>query len=808
MDNLLGDVRYAARMLLRSPMAAVVSVIALALGIGVNVSCFTSVNAMVLHPLRYPGLEGIMTLWETVPKARADRDLVTPANFVDWKARSQAFERMAAFRRWDVTLTGTGDPERVQGCLASADLFPLLGLQPLLGRTFTSEETEPGRDDVVVVSQGFWRTRLGSAGDAVGKTIALGGRAYRVVGVMPSDFDFPLATDLWTPLAMTGEEKNQRATRDLAVLARVKPGVTVAQARAEMDGIAQRLAREYPKTNEERGVVVVSLRQLTNNVTDRFVLTLLGGASFVLLLACANVGNLQLSRAAARQKMIAVQAALGASRLRIARQLACESLLLSVAGGGLGLWLAAWDLELSRTTAIPPEVLQWVAGVQYMRVDGTVLWFTLAASLATGLLCSLPSAYHLLRHGASGSLVEVLKESGRGSTAGSSRSRLRSALVVFEVAMALILLVGAGLMVSTFRRMLTLSPGYDTKNLLTMQVALPALNYRDDAHVTAFYDNVLRNLAGIPEVKAAGGAAYLPAAEGLFVEGRPEPRPGEPIPSMQAVSDHYLQALGLPLLRGRLISAQDGVDSRRVVILSESVARHYWPGDAGADVVGRRIRLAGGQSPWLTVVGVVGDVRDWFTHNPVPKAYVPCVQAPRLSMELILRTSGDPLRVAGAARARIRNVDPRQPVYDVKSMEQLIAAQTSGVRVSAQFMSVYAAIALLLAVTGIYAVVAYSVVQRTHEIGIRMALGAGRVEVLKLTLGFSLRMAGLGLAIGVPAAFLLMRLVSRVLYDVVVVDSLTLAVFTVLLAATSLAAGYIPARHATQIDPLVALRED
>ena len=808
MNNLLRDVRYALRVLLKSRGAAAVSVLALALGIGANVSCFTTVNALVLHPLPYSGLDRIMTLWETTSTARGELDSVSAANFLDWKARSHAFERMAAYRGWDATLTGAGDPERVQACLASAELFELLGLRPLMGRTFAADETEPGRDAVVVVSQGFWRSRMSSAPDAVGRTLRLGGRPYRVVGIMPSEFDFPLATDLWVPLALTGEEKNQRGARDLMVLGRLKPATTVAQARAEMDGIAQRLSVEYPKTNQDRLVSTIPLRERINNVTDRFCLTLLGAAGFVLLLACANVGNLQLSRAVAHRKMIAVQTALGASRFRIARQLAMEGLILSLTGGTLGLFLASWNMDFDRTVMIPRIILRYVAGIQYMRVDHTVVWFTVAASLAAGLLCGLPAIYHVLRPGAAESPIEVLKEGGRGCGMGSSRSNLRNVLVASEVTIALVLLVGAALMVSTFRRMLTISPGHETRNLLKMEVALPAQEYRDDARTTAFYDRALRELAAIRGVQDAGATGSMPAAEGVFMEGRPLARPGEPVPAVQAVSARYLQALGLPLAHGRFLSAQDGPDAPRVVVVSESVARYYWPGQRGGDAIGRRIRLAGGAAPWLTVVGVVGDVRDWFTYNPLPRAYVPSAQAPRRAVQIVMRTSVDPTRVIPGVRAAMHAVDANQPVYDLMSMEQAIAEQTSGVHMAADTMTIYAGIALLLAVTGIYAVVAYSVVQRTHEIGIRMALGAGRAEILKMTVGFALRIAALGLAVGLPLAFLLMQFVSRVLYGVVVVDTLILGIFTLVLAGAAVVAGYISARQASRVDPLTALRAD
>lgn len=804
MNNLLRDFRYGLRVLLKSPGATAVAVLALALGIGANASGFIWVSALVLHPLPYPDQGRIMTLWETIPKVRAERDAVAPANFLDWKEQSRSFEQLAAYRPWDASLTGIGDPERIQACRVSPEFFALLGLKPLSGRTFAREEAEPARDGVIVVSQDFWRNRLGSASDALGKTVSLDDRVYTVVGVMPSDFDYPLATEIWAPLSLSGEEKNQRAIHSLAVLGRLKPQTSVAQARAEMAAIARRIERQYPQTNEARSAAVLPLRELTNEVTDRFVLTLLGAAGFVLLLACANIANLQLARATARQKEMAIRAALGAGRFSMVRQLLAENILMALLGGGLGLFLASWNLEFSKSS-IPPLVYRWVAGMKATRIDAGVALFTLAASLAAGVLVALPAIFQLLRPRAIADLNQSLKEGGRGSTSAPAGNRLRSALVVVEVSLALVLLVGAGLMVGTFRRLLTLNPGFNPKNLLTMEIALPALRYPESSQITAFYDRVLQGLETIPEVKAAAASGNLGTAAGLSVEGRPEPRPGEPQPQIQAVSEHYFQAMQLPISRGNPISRRDGAESPRVVVLSESVAHHYWP---DSNPIGQRIKLGDSRSPWLTVIGVSGDVKNWFNAEPLPAAYVPFFQAPQASMRVVMRTAADPMRVANAARAQVRAVDKGQPVYDVKSMEQSIADQTSGVGAAATSMTIYAAIALLLAATGIYAVISYTVARRTHEIGVRIALGAGQGDVLKMVVWQASRMAGLGLAIGIPMAFLLNRVMSSVLYNVVALDPMTFAVFTALLGASALLASYLPARRAARVDAMVALRHE
>jgi putative ABC transport system permease protein len=802
--SLVRDFRFAGRMVSKSPGVTAVAVLALAVGIGVNASCFVWLDALVLHPLPFPNIARIMTLWETIPKLRAERDAVAPANFLDWKEQSRSFEEIAAYQPWDVNLTGVSDSERIQACLASPRFFALLGMKPVLGRTFLNDEAEPARDGAVVLSHGFWERRFASAPDAVGKQLSLGGRSYTVVGVMPADFDFPLATELWAPLALAGEEKSQRAVHGLLVLGRLKSGTPVAQARAEMETIARRLEQQYPQTNEARGVKIVPVRELTNNVTDGFVMTLVGAAAFVLLLACANVANMQLARATARQQEMAVRAALGASRFHIARQLIVESTVIASLGGGLGLWLAMWNVDFQKSN-VPAQVLKWVAGMRNLHMDSSAVIFTLASSLVAGVLCSLPAIGQILFGKTTAGLAETLKEGGRTSSGGPTRGRLRSALVVAEVALALVLLVGAGLMVKTFQGMLALNTGFNPKNLLTMRVALPASQYGGSTQIAAFYDRALRELEGIPEVKAAGASGYVGTAEGLYIQGRPEPRPGEPRPTIRAVSEHYFQALGIPVFEGRSISRQDGAESLHVAVVSESVARHYWP---ASNAVGGRIKLGSSQSPWLTVVGVCGDTKDWFTGAPQPAAYVSYLQTSQLSMLLLMRTIGDPMQIASAARAGIHAVDRNQPVYDLKSMEESISEQTSGVRSATITMSTYAAIALLLAVVGIYAVIAYSVAQRTHEIGLRLALGAGPGNIVRMVVGQAIRLAAIGLAIGIPVAFILTRLMASALYGVVSVDALTFVAFTLALAAAALFAGYIPARRATRVDPVIALHHE
>ncbi|MGD0618254.1 MAG: ABC transporter permease [Bryobacteraceae bacterium] len=804
MNNLFRDFQLALRLMRKSPGTTAVIVLALALGIGVNTSSFITVSALVLHPLPFPRIGRVMSVWETVPRSQSTRDAVAPANFFDWKQQSRSFEHLAAFQPWDANLTGLGTPERVQAFQVSPEYFAVLGMKPLLGRTFRSDEAEPGHAFTVVVSHGFWQRHLASAPDVLGRRIALNGQNYTIAGVMPENFNFPLETDIWAPLAMTPAQKDDRATHNLAVLGRLKPEAPVAQARAELQTLSRRLQEQHPDTNEGRAALIEPILDRINNVTGRFTLMLFGTAGFVLLLACANVANLQLARIMSRQKEMAVRTAMGASRLRIVRQLVVENVAIALMGGALGLVLAAWNLSYMNAH-IPAQVHKWVAGFDQMRIDTPVILFTLTASVMAGILCALPSFLQITRRRTVVDVNEALKESSRSSSAGPRRSRMRNTLATAEVALALVLLVGAGLMVRTFQRLLTVNCGYNPNNLLTLQIALPDSTYRSSVQIAGFYDRLFHNLQSTPDVQAAGVAASIGGADAVYIQGRADPRPDEVRPDVRSVAGQYFAALGLPIVAGRPITDQDGRDTQPVVVISEAVARHYWP---NGDALRQHIRLQKDASRWLTVVGVCGDVKDWFFGKPQPAAYLSFPQNPAPAVEVFVRTGGDPNTIVGAVRVAVRDVDSNQPVFDVKSMQQFINEQTSGVRASAVNMSTYAVIALLLAVTGIYASISYSVVQRTHEIGVRMALGAARSDVLKMTLMQGVGIAAVGLGIGVPVAFTLMRVMSSVLYNVVVVEPLIFAMLTAILAASAVLAGYIPARRAASIDPLTALRDE
>ncbi len=804
MHTIVRDLQHGFRALMKHPLGTLLMILALALGIGLNASSFAMVSAIVLHPLPYPQLNRIMMVQESVPRLRAERDATSPANFRDWREQSRSFERLAAFRSIDGSLTGGTEAEPVDVTAVSKDFFPLLGIAPAMGRVFRPDEMDAGHAAVAVVSHGFWERRMGSPSNPAGRTVSLDGHSYTVIGVMPADFDFPLENEIWIPLALSTAETGQRTERTLAALGLLKPHVTVSSARDDLHGIALRLARQYPDANEGRDIVVTPLRELVNRVTDRFTLVLMATAGFVLLLACVNIANLQLAQAVQRQKEIAIRTALGAGRFRILRQLFTETLLLALPGGAAGLCLAAWHVSLI-PLLIPAQVYHWVAGLHSMRIDGAVLAFTFAVAVAAGLLCRLPAALHLISRQVTVDTNEALKEGGRASSGGAAGNRLRNVFAIAEVSLALILLIGAGLMVRTFNRMLAVNSGFDPRNVLTMQTSLSRTRYGTESAIRGFGERALPALQSLPGVQHAAIDSTPGAAEAVLQEGAPEPRAGEPRPSVHAITPEFFSTLRLPIIAGRGIRESDSSAAQRVVVLSESIAHHYWPHD---DPVGRRVRFHRSDREWLTVVGVAADVRDWFSGDAIPRAYLSWAQSPGRSVSVFLRTTGDPMLLGRPAAARLHTVDPAQSVFGTKSMDQSISEQTSGVRSAAVSMSVYAAVALLLAITGVYAVVSYSVAQRTHEIGVRVALGADRASVVKMMLGQALRIAVLGLGIGVPTAFALMRLMSSVLYNAVALDPATFVGFALALVAGALLAAWIPARRAAAVDPLTALRHE
>jgi putative ABC transport system permease protein len=810
--NMIGDLwqdaRYAVRMLRKNPAFALVAVVALALGIGANTSIFSVVNTVLLRPLPYKEADRLVVVWEDRTKQGYPRDTPAAGNFTAWREQNRVFEGMAAVANVSINLTGAGEPERLEGRRVSAELFPLLGVEPQLGRAFTPEEDQPGSNTVVLLSHGLWQRRFGGDPSIVGRQLTLGGYAFTVVGVMPAHFQFPAREDeLWIPIAFTPQEAANRSRHFLQVVARLKDGVTLEQAQAEMSAIAARMEQQYPDTNTHLGATVVPLHeQLVGDIRPA-LLVLLGAVGFVLLVACANVANLLLARAAARQKEIALRVALGASRLRLVRQFLTESVMLSLVGGGVGLLLSLWGVTVLK--AFIPES---IAQAREIAVDARVLGFTLLVSLLTGFVFGLAPAAQASRF----NLNETLKEGGRDSSTGRRGNRLRSLLVVAEVAISLVLLVGAGLLINSFLRLRGVDPGFRADNLLTMAVQLPQSKYPDGARRSAFYDEVLRRVESLPGVQSATVTNWIPLVRqgdsmGVSVEGTPDPAPGQgnrPAIVVRVVSPRYFETLGIQLLQGRPFDARtDRADTPNVVVISEAAARKFWPNQSP---LGKRLTVGSPSNPedWMEVVGVARDVRQFgLDAEPKPQMYLSYAQADFFApRHLVVRTEGEPLNLAGTVRQTVWGIDRDQPVAQVRPMEDVLSDSIARQRFSMLLLGIFAGVALILAAVGIYGVMSYTVAQRTHEIGIRLALGAQKRDVLRLAVGQGLRLVLVGVAIGLVAAVALTRLMSSLLFGVSATDPLTLAAISALLVAVAALASYVPARRATKVDPMIALR--
>jgi predicted permease len=808
--NMLGnfwqDLRYGLRMLAKNPGFTVVAVVALALGIGANSAIFSVVNTVLLRPLPYKEPDRLVMVWEDASRHGYPRDTPAAANYMDWREQNQVFEGMAALADQSFNLTGVGEPERIDGRRASASLFPLLGVEPLLGRAFTPEEDQPGANRVVIMSHGLWQRRFGSDPNITGKTLTLNGESYMVVGVMPSHFQFPSReVDLWVPLALTSQEATNRGRHYLQVIARMKTGVTYEQAQAEMTTIAARLSQQYPDQNTDLGATVTPLHEHVAGDIKPALLVLLGAVGFVLLIACANVANLLLARAAVRQKEIAVRVALGASRLRLIQQFLTESVLLALVGGIVGLLLSVWGVNLLKTF-IPPNISQAKA----ITIDAKVLIFTLLVSLLTGLIFGLAPATQASNF----NLNETLKEGGRDSVAGSRGNRIRSLLVVAEVAVSLILLVGAGLLINSFLRLRSVDPGFSTGNLLTMSIVLPQQKYAEHGQRSAFYTELVNRIEALPGVRSAAVTNWIPLVRqgdsiGFSIEGRPDPVGKRPTVVTRVVHPHYFRTMGIQFLLGREFSEQDRVDAPAVAVISETMARRYWPGE---DPLGKRFTPGNPTSTdpddWLTVIGVVKDVRQFeLVADPKPQMYLSYVQAgffaPR---NLIVSTNVEPLSLAATVRQAVWAIDKDQPVSNISTMEDVLSESIARQRFSMLLLGIFAALALVLAAVGIYGVMSYSVAQRTHEIGLRMALGAQPRDVLKLVVGGGLKLVLIGVAIGLVAAFILTRVMSSLLFNVSATDPTTFITISLVLICVAVLASYIPARRATKVDPMIALR--
>ena len=806
MNTLWQDIRYGFRMLWKSPGFTVAAVLALALGIGANTAIFSVVNAVLLRPLGYKEPERLVTIGHHYPMLNLVAT-VSSIGYHDYKSQNTVFEDVAASEYETFNLTEQGEPERLVGRRLTANYLPLLGVNPALGRTFLPQEEQVGQDDVVVLSHGLWQRRFGASSAIIGKTVLLNNRSYEVIGVAPASYQSG-THELWTPLALTPDKlsPDARGVEFLNVLARLKPGVTIERAQSEMSAIAGRIKAENPDVYPaDWGIVVNSLHEQVVGDVRPALLVLLGAVGFVLLIACSNVANLMLARAALRRKEITIRASLGAGRLRLVRQMLTESLLLAMMGGAGGLLLAAWGIDV--LLAISPDT---IPRSREIGIDSGVLAFTLGVSVLTGLLFGMIPAIQASKV----DLNESLKEGGRSSTSNFRWRSARSLLIVTEIAVTLVLLVGAGLLLKSFTKLLDTNPGFQTENVLTMQVSLPPTQYPELARVRTFYQRVVEGLRNLPGVEAAGAISNLPLSgsggmsSSFDIEGETV-APGSTAPhtDVRAVASEYLQTMKIPLLKGRVLTERDNAEAPLVALIDETLARLYF---RGQDPVGKRIRLPDGSgtgSQWREVVGIVGAVKHKGLDAELKsQVYLPHGQSGMRSMYLVMRSSGDPLSLTAAARAVVRSENKDLPVYGVRAMREVFHKSVAQKRFSVLLLSVFAFVALVLAAVGLYGVIAYSVTQRTHEIGLRMALGAQRRDVLRLILGQGLKLILLGVGLGLLGAFTLTRVMMSQLYGVSPTDPLTFASIALLLAIIGILACYIPARRAMRVDPMVALR--
>jgi putative ABC transport system permease protein len=811
LETIWQDLRYGARMLLKRPSFTLIAVATLSLGISANTAIFSVVNGVLLRALPYYEPERLVMVWADRPILQAQVGLpdfpVTPADFIDWRNQNQVFEQMAAMVAFRSNLTGGGEPESVVALRATASLFPLLGARLAMGRAFLPEEDRAGADRVVVLSHGLWQQHYGADPKLIGQKIILDNEAYTVIGVTAPGFQFPrrgevpytylfgaTKPDLYLPIAFTPELMNNRRANFLMVTARLKPGVSVGQASADMNAIARRLTEQYPQTNTDKGARLAPLQQQTVGKARTALLVLLGAVGFVLLIACANVANLLLARAAGRQKEMAIRASLGASQWRVMRQLLTESLLLAFSGGAAGLFLAWWGVKL--LLAIAPDNLPRAYDI---RLDTRVAGFTLIVSLLTGIVFGLLPALQASKI----NLGEALKEGGRDA-AGLLRRRLRGFLIVAEVALAFVLLIGAGLLIRSFARLTEVNPGLDPHSVLTMNMLLPA-KY-SDGRSAAFFQETLERVRALPGVEASATVVPLPlsgshGSAAFRIEGRPSPTEERFNAGVRIISPDFFKTFRVPLVNGRLIAESDGAKASPVVVVNESLARNYF---ANEDPLGKRIIIYGGTR---AIVGVVKDVKhSALDEEAKAEFYLPMAQVPTRYMSLAVRVSGDPMQMLGAVRGQVRAGDKDLPIFSIETMERLMDKSVAPRRFNLLLLGVFAMVGLSLAGVGLYGVMSYTVTQRTREIGVRMAMGAQRGDMLRLVIGEGMKLALVGALLGLGGALALTRLLKTLLFGVSATDPLTFIVIAATLSIVSLLACWIPARRATKVDPMVALR--
>ncbi len=810
MESLLKDIHYGIRNLLKHPGFTAIAVITLALGIGANTAMFSVINAVLLRPLPYHEPDRLVTIWEESPERSLYQMPVSFANLRDWVDQNHTFDQISAYTFTNLNLTGAGEPARLGGVRVSANLFTLVGARPLLGRQFLPEEDKEGGNRVVILGHALWQSRFGSDPGIVGKPLTLDNESYTVVGVMSSNFQFPVGfgymgkvlndpIDIYVPIAATGEEA-QRGSYSFFAIGRLKPGVLFEQARAEMTTIEKRLEQQYPDGNTGIGISLIPTQEQTVKEIRPALLVLLGAVAFMLLIACANIANLLLARAASRQKEIAIRSALGASRLRIVRLLLTESLMLSLAGGGLGFLLALWG-----TAALMALAPDNIPRLNEIGVDARVFAFTLAVSLVTGLVFGLIPAVHVAKP----NLNEDLKEGSKGSIGGGAGKRTRNVLVAVEIALSLVLLVGAGLMIKSFLLLRQTNPGFNPEKVLAVNLTLSDFRYPEDRQQAAFFQEALERIQSLTGVQSAGATTALPltlsvSGSDFRIEGRPEPEAGkEMIINKSSVSPGYFRTLGIPLLKGRDFSDRDKSDAPSTAIINNDLARIYFSSE---DPIGKRITFDDGGS-WISIVGVSGDVKQLGLDSGArPEVYFPYLQVAAPSMSIVVRSASEPSGLFNAVKSQIQMIDKDLPLDDVDTMQQILSDSNSGRRFNMLLLTVFAVVALALAIVGIYGVMSYTVTQRTHEIGIRVAVGAQPRDVFRMVVGQGMMLALIGVAFGLVGAFALTRLMTSMLFGVEPTDPVTFVGISLLLTGVTLVACYIPGRRATKVDPLVALR--
>ena len=814
MDSLIKDIRFGLRSLAKRPAFTAIAVITLALGIGANSAIFSVVNAVLLRPLPFKDPDRLMVVWERRESSGNSNLPLSGHEYSAFKERTNVFEALTIVQPNGLNLTGRGDPSMVDVLEVSTEYFSVIGVPPMLGRTFAPGEDGGGGAKVVVLGHKLWTQRFGSDPNVLNQTVRMNDQSYTVVGVMPS---LELMPDVIVPIDLRGELRKV-GRHSYQVIGRLKPGVTRDQAQAEVAHVAQQVEQEFPDANRGHGVQIVGMHEVVTGGAQLPLLTLFAAVGFVLLIACANVANLLLSRAATRQREMAIRTALGASRWRLIRQTLVESLLLAVCGGGVGLLAAVWLVTLlSRITSVNIPRLDKIS------IDNRVLLATFGFSILTGLLTGLAPAWR----NSEPRLAQWIKDGVRGSFS-PGRRRISSALVVAEVSLAVVLLVGGGLMLKSFVQLVRVNPGFQPHHVLRLDFALPETKYREPQQLLAFYNELIVRLQALPGVESVGATTNTPLGpaeswSGFAIEGRPAPPQGNhQQAAVRTVSDDYFRTMQIPLRKGRFFNSSDArvalplirwfeqqplpehfnePQAAPAIIINETMARLYWPNE---DPVGRRMRII--FSPWLTIVGVVGDVHHTGLNTPPnPEMYLSQLQEPQSSMAVLARTTGDPLQLAAAAREQLRAMDKDQPVT-VTTMDQLYANSLAGQRFNTLLLGIFAAVALLLAMIGVFGVINYSVTQRTHELGIRIALGAQRRDVFKLVVGQGLLLALVGVGVGAAGAVAVTRLITGLLYGVSPTDGPTLVVVSLLVTAVAFLACYLPARRATRVDPLIALR--